>query len=268
MIPKSETRAALKDRVIARSEDQGDVHLWTCAASACKEIIRLNPQTANIKSAPISLMEYTTSNGEALKAVVIKPPDYQPGKAYPTIVWVYAGSVFKGVNDVHASITNPRWDNPQLLAAHGYVVLFPSIPLKPYGTASDPYLEMAKSVIPAVEKAVESGIADPKRLGIIGHSYGGYTTLSLLSQTSVFRGAIELAGAADLFCFYGQFDPHNRYAAGITRLLGPPLLEISQFRMGAPFWDSVDRYVRNSPVTYLNKVETPLMLVAGDLDPA
>lgn len=259
-----------QDRVIAKSVDDKGVHLWTCVApEACNEVIRLNPQAAEIQPAPSTLIEYTSATGEPLKAVVMKPPGYQTGKAYPMIVWAYAGSVFRSVNDVQASITDPRWDNPQLLAAHGYVVMFPSIPLKPYGAPSDPYADMAAGVIPAIEKAVEVGVADPNRFGILGHSYGAYTTVSLLSQTRMLRAAVALAGAADLISFYGEFDPHNRYATGISRgLLGPSLLEMSQFRMGAPPWESPDRYFRNSPITYLNKIEAPLMLVAGDLDPA
>jgi WD40 repeat protein len=187
-IPGGEVLTTWHDRVVAKSEDQNGVHLWSCAArEPCKEVVHLNPQTATIESASTDLLDYTSATGEKLKAVVMKPPGYRMGSVYPTIVWAYAGAVFRGVNDVQASITNPMWDNPQLLAAHGYVILFPSIPLKPYGTASDPYSDMAAGVIPAVEKAIEIGITNRNRLGIIGHSYGGYTTLSLLSQTNIFR---------------------------------------------------------------------------------
>jgi acetyl esterase/lipase len=271
-IPNGVVLATVQDRMVLKSEDEKGVHLWTCAAEApqaCTEVIRINRQTAHIKPALSTLIEYTSAKGEPLKAVVLRPPGYETGKPWPTIVWAYAGTVFHNPNDIRASITDRRWDNPQLLASHGYVVIFPTIPLMPYGTASDPYSDIAGGVIPAIQKAVEAGIADPNRLGIIGHSYGGYTTLSLLSQTGMFRCAVALAGAADLISFYGGFDPHNRYANGISRgLLGPPLLEISQFRMGAPPWDSTDQYLRNSPIMYLNKIEAPVMLVAGDLDPA
>lgn len=268
-LPRGEVLATSATRVVIKIEDEKGIRLLTCAApTPCDEVIRLNPRIANIQPASMTLIDYTSSTGVPLKAVVIKPPGYQAGKAYPTIFWVYAGLVVKSVNDVQASLANTRWDNPQLLAARGYVVVFPSIPLQPYGAASDPYSDMSGGVMPAVEKVIATGIADPKRLGITGHSYGGYTTVALLSQTKVFRSAIALAGIYDLTSFYGQFDPHDRYAAGISRLDFPGVIEISQFRMGAPPWDSSDRYLRNSPVTYLKNIGARLMLVAGELDPA
>src|ERR1051325_9076950 len=82
-----------------------------------------------------------------------------------------------------------------------YAVLLPSIPL-PDGTC-DPYMELANGVLPAVDKVIEMGIADANRLGIMGHSYGGYSTYGLITQTNRFQAAVALAGLSNLISSYG-----------------------------------------------------------------
>src|SRR5207249_7266115 len=79
--------------------------------------------------------------------------------------------------------------NPLLLASRGYAVLTPSIPLAPMGAASDPLLDIDKGVEPALAKAIEMGLADANRIGVMGASYGGYTTLGLIARSTRFRAA-------------------------------------------------------------------------------
>jgi len=67
-------------------------------------------------------------------------------------------------------------------------------------------INMSSDVLSAVDKAIDLGIADPNRLGIAGHSYGGYTVYSLITQTNRFRAAVALAGASDLPSLYGTSD--------------------------------------------------------------
>ena len=120
--------------------------------------------------------DYHGLDGDALKAWLILPVDYEQGRRYPLVTSIYPGAVF-------ADAAPPMWMlslsghhalNPQLLCARGYVVLLPSMPLKPEAEPSDPYMELTKGVLPAVDKVIEMGIADPDRLGLMGQSYGGY----------------------------------------------------------------------------------------------
>ena len=135
---------------------------------------------------------------------------------------------------------------------------------------SDPashYLELMKGVLPAVDKAIELGIADPERLGVMGQSHGGYGTYGLITQTNRFKAAIALAGAADLTSFYGQFDPRSRYDDyPHEELFRMSLFESGQLRMGGPPWEDAERYVRNSPLFHADRVETPLLIIQGDMD--
>jgi dipeptidyl aminopeptidase/acylaminoacyl peptidase len=84
------------------------------------------------------------------------------------------------------------------------------MPLKPEAEPSDPGMELTNGVLPALDKAIEMGIADPDRLGLIGHSFGGYGAYGLITQTDRFRAAVALAGIADLVSVYGRFDARFR----------------------------------------------------------
>jgi dipeptidyl aminopeptidase/acylaminoacyl peptidase len=119
--------------------------------------------------------------------------------------------------------------------------------------------DLAKTVLPGVNKVIEMGIADPERLGVMGHSYGGYSTLGLIVQTGRFKAALEADGVADLISSYGAM--LNNGAA-----FGTSIAEHGQGLMGGTPWEFRDRYIENSPFFYLDRVETPLLIVHGGLD--
>jgi dipeptidyl aminopeptidase/acylaminoacyl peptidase len=141
----------------------------------------------------------------------------------------------------------------QLLATRGYAVLLPDAPLG-VGT---PMVAIAKGVLPGVNKVIEMGIADPARLGVIGQSYGGYSTLSLIVLTKRFKAAVDLDGPADLVSLFGQM---NSAGAAYGTALDLKL-------RGTP-WEHRDDYIENSPIFYLDRVETPLLIVHGMEDSA
>lgn len=163
--------------------------------------------------------------------------------------------------------------NMQLLAARGYAVLMPSMPLRPSpgdgGPASDPYMELTKGVLPAIDKVIELGIADPARLTVMGQSYGGYSTYGLITQTNRFKAAMAMSGMVDLVSYYGIFNSPWRYESYSQESLGQEsVLESGQGRMGNPPWKDWGRYIRNSPLFYVDRVQTPLLVVHGDMDTA
>ena len=75
----------------------------------------------------------------------------------------------------------------------------------------DDVMELTSGVLPAVDKVIEMGSADLKRLGVMGHSYGGFSTYGLITQTQRFQAAVAMAGLSDFISDYGQFDARNRY---------------------------------------------------------
>jgi dipeptidyl aminopeptidase/acylaminoacyl peptidase len=121
--------------------------------------------------------------------------------------------------------------------------------------------DILKTVMPGVDTVVSLGIADPDRLGVMGHSYCGYSTLALIVQTTRFRAAIDSAGISDLVSDYGYMDK-----TGAESSVG--WAETGQGRMGGTPRQYRARYFENSPVFYLDQVKTPLLLVHGELDRA
>lgn len=212
-------------------------------------------------------IEYTSLNGEKLKAQLILPPDYDSERTYPVITEVYPGWVISSTPHPSHELNFLNPLNFQLAAAQGYVVLQPSIPLQPEGEADDPILKLLNGVLPAVEKAIALGIADPDRLYLMGQSFGGYAVYGLITQTHRFKAAVSLAGFANLVSMYGAFDPRFRYRRDAHEdCFHGALMESGQAAMGNPPWKDLGRYLRNSPIFAVDRVQTPLMIIQGDVD--
>jgi dipeptidyl aminopeptidase/acylaminoacyl peptidase len=119
--------------------------------------------------------------------------------------------------------------------------------------------DLPKNVLPGVNRVIDLGIADPERLGIMGHSNGGYSTLALITATPRFSAAVMRAGLGNLIGFYGELGKDGtHYGLGVAEYA---------FGMGNP-WTSRARYVENSPIFYLDRVQTPLLIVHGSIDNA
>jgi dipeptidyl aminopeptidase/acylaminoacyl peptidase len=232
-----------------------------------KKILETNAFLRGIAEGQLKRIEYRGLDGEELKAWVLLPVGYREGTRYPMIAEVYAGSMAGDRPPYLSRLNSSICLNMQLLSARGYAVLFSSMPLRPEGEASDPYMELMKGVLPAVDRAVELGIADPKRLGVMGQSFGGFSTYGLVTQTDRFGAAVALAGLSDFISLYGVFDARMRYAEfPQENLFQMKLFESGQTRMGNPPWKDIGRYLRNSPLFYVDRVKTPLMIIQGDMD--
>ena len=259
------------DTAVPVAVDRSGARLWISKPAFEKHTMVLEKNTwlPDVAEGEVRRIDYRGLDDDALKAWVILPVGYEPAKRYPLVVDVYPGMVF-GRDEPPTrivSITAHHYLNFQLLAARGFAVLLPSMPLKLEEESSDPYLELTKGVLPAVDRAVEVGIADPDRLAVMGQSYGGYATYGLITQTRRFRAAVALAGIADLVSLHGQFDARFRYnEQAHEHVMQMALCESGQLRMGGPPWKDADRYMRNSPLFHAEHVETPLLIVQGDMD--
>ena len=256
---------------VAVAVDRTGTRLWLSkpAFEEYTPVLETNTWLCDIAEGQVRRVDYRGLDGDDLKGWLILPVGYAQGRRYPLITWVYPGLTFGSDTPPMrvVSITAHHCLNFQLLPARGYAVLLPSMPLKPEHEPSDPYMELTNGVLPAVDKAIELGIADRDRLGLIGQSYGGYGTYGLITQTSRFQAAVALAGFADLVSLYGQFDPRDRYHEyAHEQLFRMSLAESGQNRMGAPPWQDAQRYVRNSPLFHAERAQTPLLIVQGDMD--
>jgi dipeptidyl aminopeptidase/acylaminoacyl peptidase len=251
------------------ASNRNGLRVWRTSADRAGEprtLIEANTFLRDIAEGELQRIEYTSMNGDALTGWVILPVGYERGRRYPLLTWVYAGSVYGEIPPGNTINTTSSLSQ-QIPAAHGYAVLLPSMPLSPDGVVDDPMLRLTEGVLPAVEKVIELGLADPERLFLLGHSYGGYSTYGLVTQTHRFRAAVSLAGLSNLISLYGQFDARSRYTDyPQENLFQMSLMESSQGRMGGPPWKDLGRYIRNSPIFFVDRVETPLLIINGDMD--
>jgi dipeptidyl aminopeptidase/acylaminoacyl peptidase len=129
-------------------------------------------------------------------------------------------------------------------------------------------LELQKGLHGAIEAAVATGAVDADRLGIWGHSGGGFATLSLIEQTNRFKAAASANGPSDLFDLYSTYSSASRYDPAPQRFVNGWALwmENGLPSLHASPWMNEARYWRNSPYFYLDRVQTPLLLIHGDLD--
>ena len=211
-------------------------------------------------------------DGEALTSWLYLPPDADMSEPaqYPLIVTPYAGRVYPSDppgRGYGAGVFDARANAPvsvQLLAARGYAVLRPSIPLTL--APAEPMTTLVPPVMSAMDAAIATGFVDDSRLAVTGHSYGGYTAMSLAVQTGRFSAIIAMAGVSDLIGGYGAFLPFERYRPPMSVPAKVLWSEFGQGRMGGPPWADPERYVRNSPVLHARRISTPVMLIHGDLD--
>ncbi|HYI40402.1 MAG TPA: prolyl oligopeptidase family serine peptidase [Allosphingosinicella sp.] len=249
--------------------DRGGVFLrrMTLSDHGIHELLALNGFMARIDWGTTRLIEYEGGAGEALKAAVILPPDYRPGRLYPTLVWVYGGNRVRSLEgEFWLDPFLPGLYNLRLYAARGYVVLIPSMPLPPPRDRADVYAQIPKGVMPAIDRLVALGIADPGRLGVFGQSLGGYSVYALVSQSDRFKAAVAMAGVTSLAAHFGQFDPTARGYAGIMHEKSDNWAELDQFGESKLPWEDPDDYSRNSPLTYVDRVRTPLLMIHGSAD--
>lgn len=254
--------------VFLRNDHEG-FYLWRGQAGTNEStpLVAANTFLRDIQPASAQRIEYMGLNGQRLQAWLLLPPDHRDGQLHPLLTWVYAGSMVRDTPPASANLASISGLNLQIPAAHGYAVLIPSMPLGPEGVPDDPMLRLGDGVLPAVDRVVEMGIADPERLYLMGQSFGGYSVYGLVTQTDRFAAAVSLAGLSNLISLYGQFDARRRYEDyPHENLFTMALNESAQARMGGPPWEELDRYLRNSPIFQVDKVNTPLMIIQGDLD--
>jgi dipeptidyl aminopeptidase/acylaminoacyl peptidase len=244
--------------------DQDSSHstdIWRMSVSgntAPKRLTQTNPIFDEYVMGEGQLIEWRSSDGARLRGALMLPAGYKKGGRYPLIVNVYGGSSLSDRVNLFGFTANTNITNQQFWTTRGYAVLLPDSPLR----TGTPMLDLAKTILPGVDKVIEMGIADPERIGVWGSSYGGYSTLSLLVQSNRFKAAAIDSGFANLMTLYGWMPERSNEPSW------QDWAEISQGRMGGSPWKYRERYLENSPVFYLDRVQTPLLIIQGNEDPS
>ena len=231
-----------------------DLWVATGAWGSARRLTQLNPSFDRLDLGESRLVHWKRRDGSVAAATILLPAGYVAGQKYPTIVWLYPSS--KGSDYVFKFGLWAAPFNMQLLASRGYVVLYPDCDVR-FGT---PMRDILDEVMPAVDRLAQLGITDTTRLGVMGQSYGGYGVYSLVVQTPRFKAAVLSSGLVDLTALYGVMRDDG-VAGGVQHL------ETGQGHIGAPPWGAPERYIENSPIYFLDKIQTPMLIQAGLEDP-
>ena len=214
-----------------------------------------NPQQKDILwTSGVRIVDYTSTRGDKLQAALYLPANYEAGKRYPTMVEIYEKES-QGAN----SYPQPGYNGFSVAyyTSNGYAVLEPDIVYK----VNDPGMSAVACVVPAVQAAVATGVVDEKRVGLHGHSWGGYQTAFLVTQTDTFHAAVAGAPLTDMIAMYSLI---YKNSGGTNQAI----FESSQGRFYGGYWDNLEAYQRNSPVYFAKNVHTPLMILHNDKDGA
>lgn len=201
------------------------------------------------------LIQYKNAAGIPLKAILYYPANYDPSKKYPMIVSIY--EILSSTINLYENPSkfNMIGFNISNLTTKGYFVLRPDM----LHQEDNPGISAADCTIAATKEVIAKGIVDPAKIGLIGHSFGGYETNFIITQTNLFAAAISGAGIADVPGHY----------LSLAWNLGKPEIfryENQQWRMRKNLFEDWESYERNSPIRHTENIKTPLLLWTGEDD--
>ncbi|BAC89644.1 S9 family peptidase [Gloeobacter violaceus] len=235
--------------VISRPTEVGDIYLLSLGASP-RRLTRGNaPLFDTLQTSAPEEINYPSFDGQTIQGWLFKPPGFEAGKKYPLILNIHGGP--------HIAWGYTFFHEVQWMAAKGYVVLYTNPRGSTgYGQKFGNSIQFnypgddAKDLMAGVDYLLARGYVDANRLGVTGGSGGGVLTNWLVGHTDRFKAAVSQRSIADWTSWW--------YTADFT------LFTPTWFR-GAPWREEADFKAR-SPMTYVEKIKTPLMLIEGEAD--
>ncbi|MCW8985784.1 MAG: prolyl oligopeptidase family serine peptidase, partial [Thermoanaerobaculales bacterium] len=226
-------RAEETDRIVFTRERYDEFpDLWT-SNLGLEDPTRLtdaNPQIADFAWGSAELVEWSSADGIRLQGMLIKPGNYEPGKRYPVLVYFYR-FFSQRLNLFNEPVVNHRPSFP-LYASNGYAVFLPDIRFE----VGQPGFSATKCLVPGVQKLVDMGVADPDAIGLHGHSWSGYQTAFVITQTDIFAAAVAGAPVSNMTSAYSGI----RWGTGLARQFQ---YEKSQSRIGGSLWEKPELYI-------------------------
>lgn len=233
--------------------------LWAADAGITnvRRLTTANPQQAEVAWTPgARLIEYKCDNSDARRqAVLVLPAGYEQGKTYPMLTYIYE-RLSQNYN-VYAQPNATRYANPSVYTSRGYAYLMPDITYH----LDDPGRSALWCVVPAVKAAIATGLIDTARVGLQGHSWGGYQTAFITTQTDIFKTGVAGAPLTDMVSMFGSVYWNTGSTDG-------SIFIASQGRFTGSPNEVPEAYRRNSPQVFAHQLQSPLMLLHNDRDGA
>lgn len=233
-----------------------DILVTNAAMTSFQQISNANPQQSEYYWGSSEIMSWRNKSGELLQGILVKPDNFDPKKKYPLLINFYERSS----NEVHSyrtPLAGRSSINYAYYANKGYVIFNPDITYK----IGYPGESCYEDLMPGVDALLKKGFIDSTKMGLQGHSWGGYQVAYMIGKTNRFKCAESGAPVVNMVSAYGGI----RWGTGMSRMFQ---YEKTQSRIGATLWKSPQLYLSNSPIFDMDKVNTPVLIMHNDEDSA
>lgn len=202
------------------------------------------------------IISYKDKYGNNLKGLLYYPKKFDPNKKYPMITYIYQIQNQKANYFTYPSYLNSDGFNLDIYLENDYFVFYPDI----LTTEQGPGISALNCVQEALKITLkEENTINPKKLGLMGYSFGGYETNFIITQTNKFTAAVSGSSNVDII---------NSYYSYNKNFLSPNFMqyENGQYNMRQPFVRDKLLYFDNSPINYAERIQTPLLTFIGKKD--
>ena len=220
------------------------------------QLSNINQQQTNYNWGTAELVHWTTPEGNQAEGILYKPENFDPTKKYPIIAYFYE-KLSDGLYTYQAPAPTPSRLNIPYFVSNEYLVFAPDISYKTGhpGKSAEEYINSGMKYL------AQNTWVDSTKMGIQGQSWGGYQVAHLITRTNMYAAAWTGAPVVNMTSAYGGI----RWQTGMSRQFQ---YEHTQSRIGKTLWEAPELYIENSPLFHLDKVKTPVVIMANDNDGA
>lgn len=233
-----------------------DLNVTDFSMKNLTKISSANPQQAQVNWGSVELVEFLANDGTPLQGLLFKPENFDAAKKYPMLVYFYERNS-DGLHSYRAPAPSASTINIPYFVSNGYLVFVPDIKYDLGLPGPSAY----NCIIPGVQSLVARGFVDASNMAIQGQSWGGYQVAYLITQTNMFKAAGAGAPVVNMTSAYGGI----RWGTGMSRMFQ---YEQTQSRIGGTLWEKPLYYLENSPLFFMDRVNTPVLIMHNDEDGA
>ncbi|WP_411279497.1 prolyl oligopeptidase family serine peptidase [Gemmatimonas sp.] len=260
------TRATNADRYLFTRQTFSaypDLQVAGADMADATKVSNANPQHAEYMWGRRVLFDYTTRRGDKLQGILALPDDYGAGQKRPMLVTFYE----KNSQTMHRypmpSYITGMGAMPVEALSRGYITMLPDVAFHTGSSHSD----MLDAVEAATKKVIAMGYADPKHIGVHGHSYGGEGAAFIATRSKMFAAVGMGAGVTDLYTDFSQSWGWTYQVQGGSGANAHGYYMTGQGRWGFSPWDKPDVYRFESALTHAPRVSSPVLIMHGTADP-
>lgn len=222
--------------------------------SSFSQLSTTNPQQSSVNWGNVELIDFLANDGIPLQGLLFKPENFDPNKKYPMMVYFYERNS-DGLHNYRSPAPSASTINIPYFVSNDYLVFVPDIKYDLGLPGPSAY----NCIIPGVQAIVAKGYVDIENMAIQGQSWGGYQVAYLITKTNMFKAAGAGAPVVNMTSAYGGI----RWGTGMSRMFQ---YEQTQSRIGGTLWEKPLYYIENSPLFFMDRVKTPVLIMHNDAD--